>query len=307
MRQNSNHNTNNSTHTSSIAGGTGGGGLDNANNNPTVLNARWNEVNSSLANMILILTITIPQIIAAMCVLPLHWNTDHTCDDIHIGRWRWWATFSAVRMALYDMSLVYLYVRREWLQQNQSTYVKAMNFKNTIDAFGLVWFVVGNMWLFGDDDNSCPNPSHSPIYNLSLSMIIINYIQICLPCIIAILLIPVFCFCMPCLIRALARLQNARQVQVSVHLPVDLTVLFILLHFLQGASQSAIDQIPVITVTAQHFANGEENTCPICLSEMTIGESIRHLRCNHKFHQQVFATFSVSLHIMYLQVSLIVC
>ncbi len=191
------------------------GNAEGSQGNPSLLNSRLNEVNSSLANVVLILTITIPQIIAALFVLPINWSSDHTCDDIHMGRWKWWSTFSAVRMALYDIALVYLYMRREWLQHNQSVYVKAMNFKNTVDAFGLVWFVVGNMWLFGDDDNSCSHPAHSPIYNLSLAMIIINYIQICLPCIIAILLIPVFCFCMPCLIRALARLQNTRQAQVS--------------------------------------------------------------------------------------------
>jgi E3 ubiquitin-protein ligase RNF38/44 len=201
----------NNTNASNNADGSNRVGDGRNQDNPTVLNARMNEVTSSLANMILVLTITVPQIIAALCVLPTHWSTDHTCDDIHMNRWKWWAAFSAVRMTLYNVALVYLYIYRDWLQQHQSIYVKAMNFKNTVDAFGLVWFVVGNMWLFGDDDNSCPHPGHSPIYNLCLSMIIINYIQICLPCIIAILLIPVFCFCMPCLIRALARLQNARQ------------------------------------------------------------------------------------------------
>lgn len=74
------------------------------------------------------------------------------------------------------------------------------------------------MWLFGDDDNSCSHPGHSPVYNLCLSMLIINYVQICLPCIIAILLIPVFCFCMPCLIRILARLQDPRTVVVCFSL-----------------------------------------------------------------------------------------
>ena len=51
------------------------------------------------------------------------------------------------------------------------------------------------------------HPERSPIYGLCVSMLIINYIQICLPCIVAVIMIPVFCFCMPCLIRLLARLQ----------------------------------------------------------------------------------------------------
>lgn len=32
-------------------------------------------------------------------------------------------------------------------------YLKAQltNIRNIVDAVGLVWFVVGNMWIFGDD------------------------------------------------------------------------------------------------------------------------------------------------------------
>jgi hypothetical protein len=43
---------------------------------------------------------------------------------------------------------------------------------------GLIWFVVGNMWLFGDDENSCKHPERSPVYSLCISMLIINYIQV---------------------------------------------------------------------------------------------------------------------------------
>ena len=197
----------------------------------------------------------------------MHWTSDHACDFAHTNRWKWWAIFSAVRLLAYDIVIILMHMTRDYLQSHPMVNNKAISVRNAIDAFGLVWFVVGNMWLFGDDDNSCAHPEHSPIYNLCLSMLVINYIQICLPCILAILLIPVFCFCMPCLIRILARLQDPRA--------------------MQGASQAAIDTLPVITVTPEHFANGEENTCPICLSEMAIGDSIRSLRCKHMFHQQV--------------------
>lgn len=190
------------------AGGTGG-------ENPTVINARMNEVTSSLATVILILTVSVPQVLATISVLALHWNTDHACDFSHTNRWKWWAIFSAVRLLAYDIIIVMMHIARDYLQSHPPLQNKAISIRNAIDAFGLVWFVVGNMWLFGDDDNSCAHPEHSPIYNLCLSMLIISYIQICLPCIIAILLIPVFCFCMPCLIRVLARLQDPRATQVS--------------------------------------------------------------------------------------------
>ena len=91
---------------------------------------------------------------------------------------------------------------------------KIASVRNIVDAAGLIWFVIGNMWLFTEDFN-CSNPWGSPVYVYCVIMIIINYIQICLPCIIAILLIPVFCFCMPCLIRLLARMQDAAAPKVK--------------------------------------------------------------------------------------------
>lgn len=118
-------------------------------------------------------------------------------------------------MLSYSAIILFMDVFRVWLQEHREYNDRIKSIRNTVDAFGLIWFVVGNMWLFGDDDNSCKDAMRSPIYNMCISMLIINYIQICLPCIIAILLIPVFCFCMPCLIRLLARLQDSRAQAVS--------------------------------------------------------------------------------------------
>jgi hypothetical protein len=54
----------------------------------------------------------------------------------------------------------------------------------------------------------CPHPNRSPLYTLCVAMVFINYAQLCLPCVIVILMLPVLCFCLPCLIRILARIQD---------------------------------------------------------------------------------------------------
>lgn len=105
-------------------------------------------------------------------------------------------------------------IYRVWLQEHREYGDRMKSIRNTIDVFGLIWFVVGNMWLFGDDNDVCHHPERSPIYNLCVSLLVLNYVQICFPCIIAIILIPIFCFCMPCLIRLVARLQDPRASQV---------------------------------------------------------------------------------------------
>ena len=216
-----------------------------------------------------ILTVNVPQIIAVMVVLSHHWDDDPVCDEEHQMRWNWWAFLSATRMALYSAVVVYMVMNRPYLENNPELFMQTTNFKNITDALGLVWFVVGNMWLFGDDDSDeCKHPEKSPVYKLSAIMILINYIQICLPCIIAFAMIPVFCFCMPCLIRVLARLHGGR-----------------LLHQPRGATEQDIEALPETVITQEMLDNSGDKTCPICLSDLAVGENGRQLRCKHIFHK----------------------
>ena len=122
---------------------------------------------------------------------------------------------------------------------------------------------------FGDDDaDQCKHPEKSPVYRLSSIMILINYIQICFPCIVAFAMIPVFCFCMPCLIRILARLHGGR-----------------LLHEPHGATEQDIEALPDVVIDEDILASTGDKTCPICLSDLAIGGSARQLRCKHLFHK----------------------
>lgn len=149
-------------------------------------------------------------------MLAVHWYDRDVCDHGHTERWKWWVLISAIRMFVFSIIVFCIHLFRPWLTERPRYLAQATNTRNIVDALGLIWFVVGNIWLFGDDDNSCRHPEKSPIYGVGVAMLIISYIQICLPCIIAVALIPLFCFCMPCLIRALARLQNLRPNVVSL-------------------------------------------------------------------------------------------
>ena len=90
-------------------------------------------------------------------------------------------------------------------------------YRNIVDALGLAWFIVGNMWIFGDEKKGgCDDPSNSAVYNLCMALLIITYVNICLPCFVAVLMVPVLCLCSPCLVRLLARLQVVIVVVVIV-------------------------------------------------------------------------------------------
>jgi hypothetical protein len=269
-------------------------------NNPTIINARLNELATSRATVIILLVVNIPQIIATIIVLYYNWNDDTVCDQENRNKWKLWSLISALRMLLYSITVVCMHFTRTWLETN-GYLLKITQFRNGIDAAGLIWyllkshlavfiyiyiyylllivilifllppffytylrFLIGNVWVFGDEVG-CNNPTASATYNLCVSMLIINYIQICLPCIIALCMIPVFCFCMPCLIRILARLQNQNAPK--------------------GATDTLINTLPLVTISEPLI--DDERTCPVCLNEMVVGDQARTLPCRHLFHKNV--------------------
>lgn len=172
------------------------------------------EFSTSWLTVGIVLLFNIPQIIAGVVILGTSIENDQTCDEFHRNRWAWWALLSVARMAIYSIVSVYIQYYRALLNSNPESVMKVVHIRNSMEAFGLIWFVVGNMWLFGDDEHTCDHPDHSPLYKLCLAYLIIMYLQICFPCIVAILLVPVFCFCLPCFIRILARLHDSQRVEV---------------------------------------------------------------------------------------------
>ena len=61
-----------------------------------------------------------------------------------------------------------------------------------------------------------------------------------------------------------------------------------------GATEAEISRLPMWEWTAgqrSSAASQEERSCPICLEEFAIGESIRALPCLHKFHPHCVATW----------------
>jgi hypothetical protein len=53
----------------------------------------------------------------------------------------------------------------------------------------------------------------------------------------------------------------------------------------QGATDSDINNLPMVIVAQEHLDGDDEKSCPICLSEFTLGEEARLLRCKHMFHK----------------------
>lgn len=122
------------------------GAADNAaTENPTVLNARLNELAGARLSVYAICFVNIPQIIVAYVMLPMYWNEPGYCDAEVEARWRWWVLVSSVRMMLFTGSVAILYAYRDWLSTRQDLTNRLATIRNVTDATGLVWFVIGNM------------------------------------------------------------------------------------------------------------------------------------------------------------------
>ncbi|XP_010417710.1 PREDICTED: E3 ubiquitin-protein ligase At1g63170-like [Camelina sativa] len=154
------------------------------------------------------------------------------------------------------------------------------HFKMAIDCFFAVWFVVGNVWIFGGHSS----PSDSPkLYRLCIAFLTFSCIGYAMPFI----LCATICCCLPCLISVLGFRENFSQTR--------------------GATAEAINTLPVYRFKSKcrndlefseegeggflllgsqkkRLISGEDASCCICLTRYGDDEDVRELPCSHVFH-----------------------
>ncbi|CAM9227597.1 unnamed protein product [Hapterophycus canaliculatus] len=106
-------------------------------------------MNASRLGLLLLTLVNLPLIAAGLVILSLHWEDDDVCNSDHRLKWKWWALLSVVRMILITPVVVVrwkLEGQREE-DRNQAVDQLSSNMRNSLDIVGLVWFVIGHMWL----------------------------------------------------------------------------------------------------------------------------------------------------------------
>lgn len=212
------------------------------------------------------LLVNIPQILVVCCVFSLKWDADAgVCDAASRARWRVWGAAHAARLGATTIvaGLRWRFATRDEPSGRRSAALVS-NLRNSLDALALIWFVVGNMWLLGGSDTQCNDANKSPIWVVDVAMLVVQYAQICLPCVFAIALVPVFCFCLPCVIRLLA----------ALHEPPNG----------RGASRRAIAELPTVTYDSSLDFGSQEPSCSVCISDFEPHDQLRILPCKHAFH-----------------------
>eukprot|EP00871_Galdieria_phlegrea_P005662 jgi/Galph1/6097/GphlegSOOS_G4733.1 len=131
-----------------------------------------------------------------------------------------------------------------------------------LNAFYLVWFIVGSIWL--SECETC-NKTAPHLYRLVLALVIIYY---------ALLGLPLACFCLimcclPLFIRLLLPYAENTQRRRG-----------------RAATSEQINNLPCSSYVHGSFEREEDNSCVICLSDYIEGDMIRHLPCKHHFHKK---------------------
>ncbi|KAL6626864.1 hypothetical protein ACP70R_030590 [Stipagrostis hirtigluma subsp. patula] len=160
-------------------------------------------------------------------------------------------------------------------------YAMVACFKLALDCFFAVWFVVGNVWIFGSRSSVHDAPN---LYRLCIVFLAFGFIGYALPFI----LCTMICCCLPCIIS-----------MMGFHEDLDTN---------RGATSDAINTLAAYKYKSRKIRDGdvgedgggvlaagtdkertisaEDAVCCICLSKFSNNEDLRELPCAHVFHME---------------------
>ncbi|KAI3468281.1 hypothetical protein Pfo_024944 [Paulownia fortunei] len=158
-------------------------------------------------------------------------------------------------------------------------------FKMALDCFFAVWFVVGNVWIFGGHSSSTEAPN---LYRLCIVFLTFSCIGYAMPFI----LCATICCCLPCIISVLGfredLSQNRGATQDSINsLP---TYKFKVKKNKSGndkenSSSAGEGGIVAAGTEKERAISGEDAVCCICLTKYVNNDELRELPCSHFFHK----------------------
>ncbi|KAJ6924666.1 E3 ubiquitin-protein ligase [Populus alba x Populus x berolinensis] len=157
-------------------------------------------------------------------------------------------------------------------------------FKMALDCFFAVWFVVGNVWIFGGHSSAEEAPN---LYRLCIVFLTFSCIGYAMPFI----LCATICCCLPCIISVLGFREDLTQTRGATTESIDAlpTYKFKLIKHRNGedSSAGASDGGVVAAGTEkERVISGEDAVCCICLAKFANNDELRELPCSHFFHKE---------------------
>ncbi|KAL0798170.1 hypothetical protein Bca101_053344 [Brassica carinata] len=154
-------------------------------------------------------------------------------------------------------------------------------FKMALDCFFAIWFVVGNVWIFGGHSSASEAPN---LYRLCLVFLTFSCIGYAMPFI----LCTTICCCLPCIISILGYREDLTQPRGAT--PESINALpthkFKLKKSRSSGSSSSQGGVVAAGTDKERAISGEDAVCCICLAKYANNEELRELPCSHFFHKE---------------------
>ncbi|XP_030457615.1 E3 ubiquitin-protein ligase At1g63170 [Syzygium oleosum] len=158
------------------------------------------------------------------------------------------------------------------------------HFKMALDCFFAVWFVVGNVWIFGGHSS----PSDAPkLYRLCIVFLTFSCIGYAMPFI----LCATICCCLPCIMSVLGIREDFSQTRGATSECISALPIYKFKvkrdtntdggDFNPGGSEGGV---LAAGTEKERFLSGEDAVCCICLSRYADNDELKELPCHHVFH-----------------------
>lgn len=192
----------------------------------------------------------IPQFVASVVILARD-GDDHTCNNNFVTTWLIVTTARLGASLMISAATYYLAANPTHSSLNS---INQLN--NIIGIFTLVWTIIGLNYL--DEWKSCASP---PLYRMNLAHCIIFFAAVCLPCLVLLVLIPIFLCCPTLILTYVANTSPAPPV-----------------------SEQDLQTLPERNFSASQ-ATSTNTACPICIVDFSEGERVLELSCKHLYHR----------------------
>lgn len=161
------------------------------------------------------------------------------------------------------------------------------HFKMALDCFFAVWFVVGNVWIFGGHSS----PEDSPnLYRLCIAFLTFGCIGYAMPFI----LCATICCCLPCIISVLGFREDLGHARGATTESINAlpTYKFRSKRSLNEGQSESSSEGPCLGGTfatgtdKERIVSAEDAVCCICLARYLDNDGLRELPCSHFFHTE---------------------
>ncbi|XP_027355521.1 E3 ubiquitin-protein ligase At1g63170-like [Abrus precatorius] len=156
-------------------------------------------------------------------------------------------------------------------------------FKIAVDCFFAIWFVVGNVWIFGGHSSADEAPN---LYRLCVVFLTFSCIGYAMPFI----LCATICCCLPCIISILGVREDLTQTQGATSESINALPTY---KFKtkkdksrdESNSNASEGGIVAAGTEKERMIAGEDAVCCICLAKYENNDELRELPCSHLFHK----------------------